>query len=247
MLRLACALGALQTVADAFPAIPLVPRVRCAPQTPVASMRPPRIAAFAVAGEPGVDVQEGGWSRPLVLVSLVIGAISLRDSTRGQEDSSEEDLSAEGATAARIRGELAALTPLPNSSFCVEQTTDGRGLGLFVGRDAIPAGTYLCDYLGEIIGEREFARRYRSADAEYAVGIKLSDGSSGYIDAASPELSNLARYANHESVAPNLVAWTLFEPGPRLLLFTSKDVDAGIELVWDYGEAYWRGSEDELV
>ena len=52
MLRLACALGALQTVADAFPAISLVPRVRCAPQTPVASMRPTRIAAFAVAGEP---------------------------------------------------------------------------------------------------------------------------------------------------------------------------------------------------
>ena len=95
MLRLACALGALQTVADAFPAIPLVPRVRCAPQTPVASMRPPRIAAFAVAGEPGVAIQEGGWSRPLVLVFLVvIGAISLRDPTRGQwqGDSSEEDL-----------------------------------------------------------------------------------------------------------------------------------------------------------
>ena len=87
MLRLACAFGALQTVADAFPAIPLVPRVRCAPQTPVASMRPTRIAAFAVAGEPGGDVQEGVWSRPLVLVSLVIGAISLRDSRRGQEDS----------------------------------------------------------------------------------------------------------------------------------------------------------------
>ena len=32
-----------------------------------------------------------------------------------------------------------------------------------------------------------------------------------------------------------------------MLLFTSKDVDAGIELVWDYGEAYWRGREDELV
>ena len=60
MLRLACALGALQTVADAFPAIPLVPRVRCAPQTPVASMRPPRIAAFAVAGEPGVRWTGGG-------------------------------------------------------------------------------------------------------------------------------------------------------------------------------------------
>jgi len=162
-----------------------------------------------------------------------------------------DDLSADGEIAKRIRAELAAHAPLRDESFTVRATTDGRGNGLFVAPGhSITSGTYLFDYEGRWIESDEYEQRYPQegkAHADYAVGIARADGSTVFVDAADRAESNLARYMNHaDGASANCHAWTLAEPTPRVLLFAGADLEAGEELVWDYGESYWEGREDKL-
>ena len=171
----------------------------------------------------------------------------------GGGDAEGDDLSPDGAIAERIRSELAALQPLPDALFAVLETDDGRGMGLFVAGQAIEAGTYLFDYAGKLIEQWEYDELYPRAHAsgpfaDYAVGILMDDGRSVYVDAADPRESNLARFMNHDAVAPNCHAWTLTNPvgnvPPRVLIFVGIDVAPGEELVWDYGDEYWKGRND---
>lgn len=163
-------------------------------------------------------------------------------------ESTEDDLSADGPVAQRIRAELLAHRPLPNSRFTIAATHDGRGMGLFAVED-IETGTYLFDYAGEVLTQAEFDERYSPPSgakgvADYAVGVVRADGSFMYVDAASPALSNNARYMNHAGDEPNCVMWTLADPRPRLLMFARRDLAAGEELSFDYGALYWEGRDD---
>lgn len=175
-------------------------------------------------------------------------------------DEDDQDLSADGPIAARIRAELAAHSPLSDTDFNVAATAD-RGSGLFVAaREGLAAGTYLFDYGGELIEQNEYDERYHKPlpgqggggkSADYAVGIARPDDSSAYVDAADPAKSNLARYMNHaeegdEPGSANCAAWTLWEPSPRVLLFAARDIEEGEELLWDYGEQYWEGRGDKV-
>ena len=159
----------------------------------------------------------------------------------------EDDLSADGPVAQRIRQELAAMVPTPAADFILAETTDGRGRGLYA---AVPidAGTFLFDYGGELIEQEEFASRYPDGtDAEYAVRLIRDDGSSMYMDAVlNTDGSNLARFMNHDDAAPNCVMWTILTPQPRLMLFTQLPLAAGDELLWDYGEGYWQDRSDMI-
>jgi len=175
----------------------------------------------------------------------------------------EEDLSASGPIAQRIRAELAAHSPLSDAAFSVGATAD-RGSGLFVAaKEGLAGGTYLFDYGGELLEQNEYDERYPKPlpgqggggggkSADYAVGIARPDGSSVYVDAADPAASNLARFMNHaedgngEPGSANCAAWTLWEPSPRVLLFAARDIEEGEELVWDYGEQYWEGRGDKV-
>ena len=104
-----------------------------------------------------------------------------------------------------------------------------------------------------MLDQSEYDARYPRSDqdralAEYAVGIEQADGSYVYVDAADPSESNLARYMNHaEAEVANAVAWTLTEPSPRVLIFANQPLSAGVEIVWDYGRAYWEGRESEQI
>jgi hypothetical protein len=164
------------------------------------------------------------------------------------DDFSSEDLSPDGAIAQRIRAELAALEPLAEACFVVAPSRQGVGLGLFVasGTPNIEASTYLFDYTGEELSAEQYHARYEGAGrrADYAVGIETADNSAVYIDGADPDLSNIARYMNHDGLQPNVRASTVFAPQPRLMLFALQDLVAGDELVWDYGESYWKGRDD---
>lgn len=170
----------------------------------------------------------------------------------GSDSSDDDDLSPDGAVAQRIRAELAAHVPLPDERFVIASTSDGRGMGLFVGAAPIEAGSYLFDYEGRILEQAEFdltyphARRADGPHADYAVGIEQADGDGVYVDAASPDESNIARYMNHaDAETANCAAWTLAHPMPRVLIFAQEELAPGVELVWDYGRDYWEGREDE--
>mmetsp|Transcript_62899 Transcript_62899/g.172774 ORF Transcript_62899/g.172774 Transcript_62899/m.172774 type:complete len:469 (-) Transcript_62899:124-1530(-) len=170
--------------------------------------------------------------------------------TAGEEDEGNdgEDLSADGPLAQRLQADMASLVPLAAARFAVLDTQTSRGRGLFVGSERIPLGMYLMDYGGELLNEPQFDARYPSGEgADYAVGIDStqSGGQAVYIDAANPSMSNLARYMNHCDAAPNCRAATLRSP-PRLMLFTTRDVEVGEELVWDYGARYWGQRPDKV-
>jgi len=161
-------------------------------------------------------------------------------------------LSADGPIARRIRAELVAYEPLPDSRFRCADTGNGRGFGLFVGELAIDSGEYLFDYRGRVREDAEHAALYPedAGRSNYSVGILRADGSTVFVDATDPAESNLARYMNHadaDAAGCNVVAWTLAEPQPRVLLFSSRLLMPGEEMSWDYGPEFWAGREGEQL
>lgn len=167
-----------------------------------------------------------------------------------ENDGEDDDLSADGPIAARIRADLAAREPLPDSRFVVADTGEARGFGLFVGEEAIESGTFLMDYHGELLEQAEYDRRYRAKDgstrADYVVGVDRPDGTRVYLDAVEKSKSNLGRYMNHaDDATANCAVWTLLDPVPRVMIFAMQDLASGEELRWNYGANYWEDRDDK--
>lgn len=99
------------------------------------------------------------------------------------------------------------------------------GLGLFAGED-IPKGMCIIEYVGrDISGPEEY-----TSNSKYLFEIssrKTIDGRAR---------SNTARYINH-SCRPN--AEPEIKKG-RVFIFSRKKIEAGAEIVYDYGKSYWN-------
>ena len=143
--------------------------------------------------------------------------------------------------------------PLDGSSLAV-RAAGAKGDGLFAAAP-IADGTYLLDYVGEVIDEAELYARYGDpADPRAAVGgayvFELADDV--FVDGADPDRSNLARYMNHApaggaNVRRERLGGPLRLPGTRcdrgVRFFAKRDIAAGEELCFDYGADYWAGKE----
>ena len=213
--------------------------------------------AFVFSLHPCLSIDQIVATVSAVVLCLVASPSTPRGSLAMGEtdpaDFEDDDLSADGPIARRIRAELAALDPLPDQHFAVAQTDDKRGRGLFVAQGVvIQQGTYIFDYDGQVLEQPDYDALYPEASgvrADYAIGILRPDGSSVYVDAADPSQSNLARYINHaDADAPelNCRAWTQWDPVPRVMLYALRDLQSGEELLWNYGEGYWDGREDKV-
>ncbi|XP_015608564.1 histone-lysine N-methyltransferase EHMT2 isoform X2 [Cephus cinctus] len=115
--------------------------------------------------------------------------------------------------------------------------TSGKGWGLRTLRH-IPKGTYVCEYIGEIISDSEADHR---EDDSYLFDLDNRDGETYCIDAR--RYGNLARFINH-SCAPNLLPVRVFVEHqdlhfPRIAFFANRDIEADEELGFDYGEKFW--------
>ena len=102
------------------------------------------------------------------------------------------------------------------------------GLGLFAGR-AIPEGACIIEYKGRTLSEDE----WYTVRCRYLFGVdrtKTIDGSSR---------ANLARYINH-SCSPNCVPDIHRR---RVFIRATRRIEAGEELVYDYGREYF----DEFI
>ena len=112
------------------------------------------------------------------------------------------------------------------------QPTRGKGWGCFAGAD-ITSGSYVTEYMGEIINEAEQLRRMeeykKTGEAHYYL---MEIDSNQYIDARFK--SNLARFINH-SCAPNceLQRWNV-EGYTRIGIFAIDDIRKGEEITYDY-------------
>lgn len=110
--------------------------------------------------------------------------------------------------------------------------TEKKGYGIRINEDLAP-GTFIYEYVGEVIDEAKFRRRTETYDKE---GIKhfyfMSLGKSEFIDATRK--GGLGRFCNH-SCNPNCYVdkWVVGDK-LRMGIFAKKKIKAGEELVFDY-------------
>ncbi|GBM34563.1 Histone-lysine N-methyltransferase EHMT1 [Araneus ventricosus] len=114
--------------------------------------------------------------------------------------------------------------------------TLNRGWGVRTLKD-LARGTFVCEYVGEVISEDEINRR---TDDTYLFDLESKTGDN-CIDGRF--YGNIARFINH-SCEPNLVSIRVFIEHqdlnfPRIAFFTMKDITAFEELCFDYGTEFW--------
>ncbi|XP_029649007.1 histone-lysine N-methyltransferase EHMT2 isoform X2 [Octopus sinensis] len=115
--------------------------------------------------------------------------------------------------------------------------TKGRGWGVKTLRD-IPQGVFICEYIGELISDSEADRR---EDDSYLFDLDNKDGETYCIDAR--RYGNISRFINH-LCEPNVIPVKVFVDHqdmrfPRICFFASRDIKAGEEMGFDYGEKFW--------
>ncbi|KAE8585275.1 hypothetical protein XENTR_v10021265 [Xenopus tropicalis] len=103
---------------------------------------------------------------------------------------------------------------------------------------AIPQGTFICEYVGELISDAEADVR---EDDSYLFDLDNKDGEVYCIDARY--YGNVSRFINH-LCEPNLIPVRVFMSHqdlrfPRIAFFSGRDIRAGEELGFDYGDRFW--------
>jgi hypothetical protein len=84
-----------------------------------------------------------------------------------------------------------------------------------------------------------------NVSGDYILGV----GNDIFVDAEDPQHSNWCRYLNH-GAAPNIALKTLprgLDGKPRAWFVTLQPVEAGSELLFDYGDDYWHDSAPAAV
>ncbi|XP_076311848.1 LOW QUALITY PROTEIN: histone-lysine N-methyltransferase EHMT2-like [Tachypleus tridentatus] len=115
--------------------------------------------------------------------------------------------------------------------------TKGKGWGVRTLKE-IPKGTFICEYVGEIISDSEADKR---EDDSYLFDLDNRDGETFCLDARY--YGNVSRFINH-LCEPNLVPVKVFVDHqdlsfPRIAFFSSRDIQPQEELGFDYGEKFW--------
>lgn len=102
----------------------------------------------------------------------------------------------------------------------------------------IPQGTFICEYVGEIISDAEADVRENDA---YLFSLDNKVGDMYCVDARF--YGNISRFINHHC-EPNLFPCRVFTSHqdlrfPHIAFFASKNINAGDELGFDYGDHFW--------
>uniref|UniRef100_A0A4W5N1J2 Euchromatic histone-lysine N-methyltransferase 2 n=1 Tax=Hucho hucho TaxID=62062 RepID=A0A4W5N1J2_9TELE len=115
--------------------------------------------------------------------------------------------------------------------------TEKMGWGVRALQD-IPQGTFICEYVGELISDAEADVR---EDDSYLFDLDNKDGEVYCIDARY--YGNISRFINH-LCDPNIIPVRVFMLHqdlrfPRIAFFSSRDILTGQELGFDYGDRFW--------
>ncbi|XP_037653076.1 histone-lysine N-methyltransferase EHMT1 isoform X5 [Choloepus didactylus] len=115
--------------------------------------------------------------------------------------------------------------------------TQNMGWGVRSLQD-IPLGTFVCEYVGELVSDSEADVREEDS---YLFDLDNKDGDVYCIDARF--YGNVSRFINHHC-EPNLVPVRVFVSHqdlrfPRIALFSTRPIEAGEPLGFDYGDRFW--------
>ncbi|XP_044051096.1 histone-lysine N-methyltransferase EHMT1a isoform X2 [Siniperca chuatsi] len=116
--------------------------------------------------------------------------------------------------------------------------TQKMGWGVRAMQD-IRQGTFICEYVGEIITDAEADKRENDS---FLFTLDNKVGDVHCIDARL--FGNIGRFINH-LCEPNLLAVRVFTMHqdlrfPRITFFSSRPIKAGDQIGFDYGDHYWR-------
>ncbi|XP_030197721.1 histone-lysine N-methyltransferase EHMT1 isoform X1 [Gadus morhua] len=116
--------------------------------------------------------------------------------------------------------------------------TPKKGWGVRALQD-IPQGTFICEYVGEIISEEEAEMRKNDT---YLFSMDNKPKDVYCIDAHF--YGNISRFINH-MCEPNLFACRVFTSHqdlrfPHIAFFACENIKAGEELGFNYGELFWE-------
>ncbi|MPC78562.1 Histone-lysine N-methyltransferase SETMAR [Portunus trituberculatus] len=119
------------------------------------------------------------------------------------------------------------------------RSTPGKGMGLFTSC-VLPKGAFVCEYAGEIISTKIAVTRFerQSGTPNYILAMTEHLGTDHRTTIVDPTVTgNIGRYANH-SCEPNMCVLPvrIGETWPRAALFTKRQVQAGEELCYHYGD-----------
>lgn len=131
-------------------------------------------------------------------------------------------------------------------------STKNKGWGVRT-LEAIPHGTFVCEYAGEVISFEEARRRQlsqKSVENNYIIAVREHAGAGSitetFVDPAV--VGNVGRFLNH-SCRPNLLMQPVrvHSVVPRLALFTGRNIDVQEELTFDYSGGYSNQPPGELL
>ncbi|XP_041756679.1 histone-lysine N-methyltransferase EHMT1 isoform X3 [Coregonus clupeaformis] len=116
--------------------------------------------------------------------------------------------------------------------------TQRMGWGVRALQD-IPQGTFICEYVGEIITDAEADGRENDS---FLFTLDNKVGDVHCIDARL--FGNIGRFINH-LCEPNLLAVRVFTMHqdlrfPRIAFFSSKPIQSGDQIGFDYGDHFWK-------
>ncbi|XP_011024473.1 PREDICTED: histone-lysine N-methyltransferase SUVR2 isoform X5 [Populus euphratica] len=131
-------------------------------------------------------------------------------------------------------------------------TPEGKGWGLRT-LELLPKGTFVCEYVGEILTNKEFYERKMQRatsnktekhaypavlDADWCLKGVVNDEEALCLDATF--YGNVARFINHRCLDANMIEIPVKIETPdhhyyHLAFFTAREVNALEELTWDYG------------
>uniref|UniRef100_A0A3Q3R810 Euchromatic histone-lysine N-methyltransferase 1b n=1 Tax=Monopterus albus TaxID=43700 RepID=A0A3Q3R810_MONAL len=116
--------------------------------------------------------------------------------------------------------------------------TSKKGWGVRALQD-IPQGSFVCEYVGEIISDAEAEMRQNDA---YLFSLDDKPQDLYCIDARF--YGNISRFLNH-MCEPNLFACRVFTTHqdlrfPHIAFFASENIKAGEELGFNYGDHFWE-------
>jgi histone-lysine N-methyltransferase SUV39H len=123
---------------------------------------------------------------------------------------------------------------------CLFRTASGCGWGVKA-LQAIKKGTFVCEYVGEVIKSEEAEKRGKIYDAEgrtYLFDLDYNDSEQNPFTVDATVYGNISHFINH-SCDPNLAVFAVWinclDPNlPRLALFAIRNIREGEEIAFDY-------------